>query len=162
MFWQTIALSALFAHDASAVPQFGGGTSGSADFLRFGCSQLVVERTDPLVNPGLLPSPHMHQVVGGNSFNITMDPATIDPPKTSTCTSCSYTEDTSNYWTASIYFKSPENGTYKRVPQMANGRLNNTLLEQDGGLTIYYMRPFSGTKTMKLTAMRPVSTILIR
>ncbi|OAG02130.1 uncharacterized protein CC84DRAFT_999252 [Paraphaeosphaeria sporulosa] len=155
MFWQTVALSALFVRNASAVPQAGGGNSGSADFLRFGCSQLVVERTDPLVNPGLLPSPHMHQVVGGNSFNITMDPDSIDPPKTSTCTSCIYTEDTSNYWTASIYFKSPENGTYKRVPQMANGRLNNTLLEQDGGLTVYYMRPFSGTKTMKMTAMRP-------
>lgn len=152
----TIAASVLLAHNAWAVPQFGNGNSGSADFLRFGCSQLVVERTDPLVTPGMLPSPHMHQVVGGNSFNITMDPETIDPPKTSTCTSCSYTEDTSNYWTASIYFKSPENGTYKRVPQMANGRLNNTLLEQDGGLTVYYMRPFSGTKTMKMTAMRPV------
>ncbi|KAF2440173.1 hypothetical protein P171DRAFT_501176 [Karstenula rhodostoma CBS 690.94] len=155
MFWQSVALSAIFVRDASAVPQAGGGNSGSADFLRFGCSQLVVERTDPLVNPGLLPSPHMHQVVGGNSFNITMDPESIDPPKQSSCTSCSYTEDTSNYWTASIYFRSPENGTYKRVPQMANGRLNNTLLEQDGGLTIYYMRPFSGTKTMKMTAMRP-------
>ncbi|KAL1596425.1 hypothetical protein SLS60_009071 [Paraconiothyrium brasiliense] len=146
MFWQTVAFSAYFLGDASATPQAGGGNSGSADFLRFGCSQLVVERTDPLVNPGLLPSPHMHQVVGGNSFNVTMDPDSIDPPETSTCTSCIYTEDTSNYWTASIYFKSPENGTYKRVPQMANGRLNNTLLEQDGGLTIYYMRPFSGDK----------------
>ena len=86
-----------------------------------------------------------------------MDPQTIDPPKTSTCTSCLYKEDTSNYWTASIYFKSPENGTYRRVPQMANGRLNGTLLEQDGGLTIYYMRPFSGgTKT---TQMKPVRTV---
>jgi hypothetical protein len=161
MFWKIVALSTLLVHNALAVPQAGGGSSGSADFLRFGCSQLVVERTDPLVNPGLLPSPHMHQIVGGNSFNISMDPDSIDPPKTSTCTSCMYTEDTSNYWTASIYFKSPENGTYKRVPQMANGRLNNTLLEQDGGLTVYYMRPFSGTKTMKMTAMRPVSLILI-
>jgi hypothetical protein len=60
-----------------------------------------------------------------------------------------------NYWTASIYFKSPENGTFKRVPQMANGRQNGTLLEQDGGLTIYYMRPFSGS-SKKTTAMKPV------
>ena len=43
---------------------------------------------------------------------------------------------------------------------MANGRLNRTLLEQDGGLTVYYMRPFSGNKTMKLTAMPPVSKTL--
>jgi hypothetical protein len=38
---------------------------------------------------------------------------------------------------------------------MANGRLNRTLLEQDGGLTIYYMRPFSGTNK-NTTAMKPV------
>jgi hypothetical protein len=94
--------------DALAVPHADGGSSGSADFLRFGCSQLVVERIDPLVNPGLLPSPHMHQIVGGNSFNISMDPDSMDPPKISTCRSCMYFEDTSNYWTASIYFKSPE------------------------------------------------------
>jgi hypothetical protein len=30
--------------------------------LRFGCSQVVIDRIDPLVNPGLAPSPHMHQV----------------------------------------------------------------------------------------------------
>ncbi|KAF2748509.1 hypothetical protein M011DRAFT_400391 [Sporormia fimetaria CBS 119925] len=69
----------------------------------------------------------------------------MDPAKEASCTSCIYTEDKSNYWTASIYFRSPENGTFKRVPQMANGRLNGTLLPQEGGLTVYYMRPFSGT-----------------
>ena len=35
--------------------------------LRFGCSQLVVERLDPLVNPGANPSPHLHQIIGGVS-----------------------------------------------------------------------------------------------
>ncbi|KAJ2986280.1 hypothetical protein NUW58_g5104 [Xylaria curta] len=139
MFWGTITLVALLARDASAQVQ------GSADFLRFGCSQLVVERLDPLVTPGENPSPHTHQI---------MDPYTIDPPKQSTCTSCIYTEDSSNYWTASIYFRSPENGTYKRVPQMANGRLNGTLLEQEGGLTVYYMRPFSGSNK-KTTVPKP-------
>jgi hypothetical protein len=90
-----------------------------------------------------------------------MDPADIDPPKQSTCTSCIYKEDTSNYWTASIYFRSPENGTFKRVPQMANGRLNMTLLPQEGGLTIYYMRPFGGTnlKTVVPKPVRPLPAI---
>jgi hypothetical protein len=37
--------------------------------LRFGCAQLVIERIDPIVNPSMLPSPHTHQIVGGNSFN---------------------------------------------------------------------------------------------
>lgn len=144
-----VALAALFTQNVSAQT----GAARGSTFLRFGCSQLVVERTDPLVNPGQMPTPHMHQVVGGNSFNITMDPMTIDPPATSTCTSCKMSEDFSNYWTASIYFRSPENGTFVRVPQMANGRLNGTLLEQEGGLTVYYMQPFSG-RNKKVTSFK--------
>lgn len=35
--------------------------------IRFQCSQLVVERLDPLVNPGMAPSAHVHQIVGGVS-----------------------------------------------------------------------------------------------
>ncbi|CAO2650810.1 Nn.00g091070.m01.CDS01 [Neocucurbitaria sp. VM-36] len=150
MLWQLATLLVLRAQDVLAQ----GAKLGASDFIRFGCSQLVVERTDPLVTPGMNPSPHMHQVVGGNSFNLTMDPYTIDPPEQSSCTSCIYKDDTSNYWTASIYFRSPENGTFKRVPQKANGRQNGTLLEQDGGLTIYYMRPFSGT-SKKTTVPKP-------
>jgi len=56
MFWQLLALVALRTQDVVAQSSLG-----SADFIRFGCSQLVVERTDPLVTPGLNPSPHMHQ-----------------------------------------------------------------------------------------------------
>lgn len=33
--------------------------------LRFGCAQLTVQRLDPLVNPGVNPSPHLHQIIGG-------------------------------------------------------------------------------------------------
>lgn len=148
MAWSKLFLGALAVQNVVAQ-----GNRGS-DFLRFACSQLVVERTDPLVNPGQIPSPHMHQIVGGDSFNVTMDPMTIDPPKTSKCTSCRMVEDFSNYWTASIYFRSPENGTFKRVPQMANGQLNGTLMKQDGGITVYYMRPFSGTNK-KTVVMKP-------
>ncbi len=85
-----------------------------------------------------------------------MDPADLNPAEEAKCTSCKMTEDLSNYWTASIYFQSPENSTFKRVPQMANGMLNGTLLDQNGGLTIYYMRPFSGSNK-KVTVMPAVS-----
>jgi len=68
MAWQRI-VAALLAQGALA--QNPGYAKGS-DFLRFGCSQLVVERTDPIVNPGLTFTPHMHQVVGGSSFNVTV------------------------------------------------------------------------------------------
>lgn len=69
MAWTTIvALAALLAREASAQT----GNARGSDFLRFGCSQLVIERTDPIVNPGVVFSPHLHQIVGGNSFNVTV------------------------------------------------------------------------------------------
>ena len=41
--------------------------SAGLNHLRFGCSQITIERLDPLVNPGQFPTPHMHQV--GNLTN---------------------------------------------------------------------------------------------
>ncbi|TFK19847.1 hypothetical protein FA15DRAFT_600757 [Coprinopsis marcescibilis] len=32
--------------------------------IRFACSQLSIERLDPLVTPGQI-SPHLHQIIGG-------------------------------------------------------------------------------------------------
>jgi hypothetical protein len=77
-----------------------------------------------------------------------MEPVQFDPPSRSTCTSCTYSEDFSNYWTASLYFKSPENGTFQRVPQFAN-----VGIQQDGGMTVYYMA--YSAKNGKLTAFKP-------
>jgi hypothetical protein len=64
-----------------------------APMMRFACSQLTVERLDPLVNPGLLGSPHTHQIVGGNSFQADMKPGEHDSVNQSTCTSCTFSED---------------------------------------------------------------------
>lgn len=61
MFWNTLAAGTLLAQSAAA-----------QNMLRFGCSQLTVERADPLVAPGMRPSPHTHQIIGGNSFNLTV------------------------------------------------------------------------------------------
>jgi hypothetical protein len=132
-----LAAVALLAQNAAA--QF--------NMLRFACSQLVVERTDPIVNPGMLYTPHLHQIVGGNSFNVTMDPSSHDLFKGSTCTSCNFKEDTSNYWTAVMFFKA-KNGTFKRVPQTGNGGPQGQLVNK-GGLDIYYIP--SG----KTTAFKP-------
>ncbi|KAK1765334.1 hypothetical protein QBC33DRAFT_593564 [Phialemonium atrogriseum] len=111
--------------------------AAAQNMLRFACSQLTVDRVDPIANPGMLFSPHLHQIVGGNSFNITMDPDTHDLPGQSTCTSCSFTEDKSNYWTAVMFFKS-SNGSYHRVPQTGNGGPQGSLVN-NGGLDVYYI-----------------------
>lgn len=52
----------------------------TAHMMRFGCSQLVVERLDPLVNPGQVGTPHVHQIIGGNSFRADMPPGKHDLP----------------------------------------------------------------------------------
>jgi Domain of unknown function (DUF1996) len=119
--------------------------------LRFECSQLVIERLDPLVQPGVSPSAHLHQIAGGNSFQASMTPVAYDPPSLSTCTSCTYSEDFSNYWTASLYFKA-RNGTFKCVPQLTNLGLRG----KNGGLTVYYIPPYDGVTNV--TAFKPVST----
>ncbi|KAK0719488.1 hypothetical protein B0H67DRAFT_509816 [Lasiosphaeris hirsuta] len=115
----------------------------SGAVVRFHCSQLVVTRIDPLVNPGSIPSSHVHQIVGGDAFNATMDPKK-DLPAESTCTSCQMSEDFSNYWTAVLYFRA-QNGSYKRVPQLGN----NQFEKANGGLTIYYMQDAIYDQTQK-------------
>jgi hypothetical protein len=59
MFFSTL----LFAASAAALPKaLESRQGGQNTMLRFGCSQVIIDRIDPLVNPGLAPSPHMHQV----------------------------------------------------------------------------------------------------
>lgn len=64
--------------------------TAAQQMLRFSCSRLTIERLDPLVSPGLIQSPHTHQVGGGNSFQASMAPGTFDPVEESTCTSCTF------------------------------------------------------------------------
>jgi hypothetical protein len=110
MLWTSLlALMAL----VDALPQ--EKRQGSTTMLRFGCAQVVIDRLDPLVNPGVVPSPHVHQIVGGNAFNASM--TTGDVSGGASCTTCAFSDDFSNYWTANLYFKA-RNGTYKRVPQL--------------------------------------------
>ncbi|KAK3385459.1 hypothetical protein B0H63DRAFT_494454 [Podospora didyma] len=124
---------------------------GARTILRFSCSQLVVERLDPLVNPGMIPSPHLHQIVGGNGFNATMDPNRADLADVVTCTSCTPAEDFSNYWTAVLFFRA-RNGTYKRLHTKGNplGYADAT-----GGQTVYYLGPSASNSVSRATAFRP-------
>ena len=122
--------------------------------LRFGCSTLTVQRLAPLVEPGKLPSAHLHQIVGGNAFNATMEG---DIGEQATCTTCVFSEDFSNYWTAALYFRHPENGTYRRVPQYANAFLDDGVTRVNGGMTVYYTQhDFGSNGDQKITAFQPV------
>jgi hypothetical protein len=121
--------------------------------LRFGCAQSSVQRLDPLVNPGMAPSPHLHQIIGGNSFNVTMDPTKgHDLVKGSTCTTCQFSEDFSNYWTATVFFRA-KNGSFKAVPQIPQQGIEST----KGGMMVYYMSDalFDTAQRSKVTAFKP-------
>ncbi|KAK4183817.1 hypothetical protein QBC35DRAFT_393064 [Podospora australis] len=150
------ALLLAAALGADAAPQFGGGGGNRATILRFGCSQLIIDRIDPLVNPGQLPSPHLHQVVGGNAFNVSVPQEDIG--ELATCTTCSYSEDLSNYWTANLYFKA-RNGSYKRVPQIPNRLLfgDQFTTKTAGGFVVYYVSPGKGG----VTAFKPGFRMLV-
>ncbi|SPO03574.1 uncharacterized protein DNG_06257 [Cephalotrichum gorgonifer] len=135
-----------------------GMVARTSALLRFGCSQLTVQRLDPLVNPGMAPSPHLHQIIGGNSFNVSMDPEAHDLAALSTCTTCQFTEDFSNYWTAVLYFRA-RNGTYKRVPQIAQAGMEGT----NGGMVVYYMSDalFDTQQRSTVTAFKPGFRMLV-
>ncbi|KAF2874302.1 hypothetical protein BDV95DRAFT_539638 [Massariosphaeria phaeospora] len=114
--------------------------------LRFGCSTVSIQRLDPLVQPGITPSSHVHQIVGGDRFNASMNG---DIGEEGRCTTCTFSEDFSNYWTATLYFKHT-NGSYKRVPIMQNAALPNGI---NGGMTIYYtQQDFNTNGNQKITA----------
>ncbi|KAH7348864.1 hypothetical protein BKA65DRAFT_525862 [Rhexocercosporidium sp. MPI-PUGE-AT-0058] len=124
--------------------------------LRFGCSQIIIDRVDPLVNPGQIPSPHMHQIVGGNAFNASIPSA--DVGELATCTTCSFADDFSNYWTANLYFRA-RNGSLKRVPQVPNRELFNDKFttQTTGGFVVYYVSDGKG----KVTAFKPGFRMLV-
>ncbi|KXX73392.1 hypothetical protein MMYC01_210351, partial [Madurella mycetomatis] len=114
-------------------------------------SNLTRQRS--LVNPGIAPSPHLHQIVGGNAFNTTMDPSK-PPPSQATCTTCTFADDFSNYWTAVLYFRA-RNGSYHRVAQKPNLGFE----QANGGMTVYYT-PFFGARST-VTAFKPGFRMLI-
>ncbi|KAH8899999.1 hypothetical protein GQ53DRAFT_816033 [Thozetella sp. PMI_491] len=141
MSWLSLVVAVLAVPGAlSQVKSQGKG------ILRFGCSQITIERLDPLVQPGSIPSAHVHQVVGGNGFNATMESG-ADISKLADCTTCSFAEDFSNYWTANVYFRA-RNGSYKRVPQVSNRFLDG----EAGGMTVYY---FPQDLRSVVTAFKP-------
>lgn len=129
--------------------------------LRFPCSTLTRQRLDPVVQPGANPSSHLHHIVGGNAFNATM---TGDVGARGTCTTCQMAEDFSNYWTAHLYFKDPNNGSYHRVMNQPVSPLLGGSQGAQGGITVYYTQ-FDLNKdnlaSQPITTFKPVSPLAL-
>jgi len=76
-----------------------------------------------------------------------------------TCTTCQMSQDFSNYWTAVMYFKSPTNGSYHRVPVINNAALATGTT---GGITVYYTQydlSRDNLKQQPITVFKPVSLL---
>jgi len=89
-------------------------------------------------------------------FNASM--TTGDVSKGASCTTCAFSKDFSNYWTANLYFKA-RNGSYKRVKQLgaANQFSDNFSTQIGGGILIYYVSAAPG----KVTAFKPGFRMLV-
>jgi hypothetical protein len=80
-----------FRSDASKLTKIGmvavgmGFLQSAHAFFRMPCSQpVVVERADPIVNPGAV-SGHLHTIMGSSGFNFTEDTSSAQAGQ---CTSC--------------------------------------------------------------------------
>ncbi|KAG9088375.1 hypothetical protein FRC06_002059 [Ceratobasidium sp. 370] len=96
--------------------------SGANAWFRLACTDpLVQERVDPVVQPGVTPSQHVHTVHGGSGFRSN---STFESLRAASCTSCLVKQDLSNYWFPKLYFRDPKT---KKFEAVANG-----------GLLVYY------------------------
>ncbi|KAF3084549.1 hypothetical protein TWF569_011557 [Orbilia oligospora] len=92
-------------------------------FWRMQCgSPLVTDMIDPLVQPGVSPAKHVHNIMGGDAFDKTTSWARLQE---STCTSCEVKGDKSIYWVPTLYF------------QKASGEL--VQVRQKDGMLVYYI-----------------------
>lgn len=72
-------------------------------------------------------------------------------------------DDFSNYWTATLYFKHPTNGSYHRVSPMPVQPLLGGSNGAQGGLTVYYTQfdlSKDNLKTQTIKAFPPVGKML--
>jgi hypothetical protein len=81
-------------------------------------------------------------------FNVSMDPSRHNIGEEASCTTCTFAEDFSNYWTATLFFRA-RNGSYIRVPQRGNIDFESA---RGGGMTVYYA---PGYQSQKVTAFQP-------
>jgi len=88
------------------------GAPLATGMFRFDCwNNLVVDRVDPIVNPGTA-SKHLHAVSGGNGFSKNADGEAM---RASTCTSCPIGADLSAYWVPQMYVKYKNGSGYGLV-----------------------------------------------
>ncbi|KAF3933486.1 hypothetical protein ABW19_dt0206341 [Dactylella cylindrospora] len=99
-------------------------------FWRMQCgSPLVTDRIDPLVQPGVSPGKHVHNIMGGSAFSKITSFSILQE---STCTSCEVKGDKSIYWVPTLYFEHEGTGEFEQV-------------RQKDGMLVYYIPEYGGS-----------------
>lgn len=123
---------------STAVSLLASLATPASAFFRLTCpGSILLERADPIINPGEV-SGHVHTISGGNGFGFSMD---YDQARASTCSSCSLKADLSNYWTPRLYYRGPNDTSFEDVPQSGEGGGNT------GGMTVYYLQRYNPDST---------------
>lgn len=92
------------------------------DVFTISCAPLTIQRSDPIIDPGVASS-HAHIVAGGTAFQRTM---ADDTARNSNTTTCSIDIDKSNYWIPQLYHRMPD------------GQVE--LIECQGNVSSYFLR----------------------
>jgi len=82
------------------------------DTFTTNCAPLTIQRSDPVVQPGIASS-HVHSVIGGNAFRRAMGPN--DAKNQANSTTCNKALDHSNYWVPQMYHHR-QDGMWEMVP----------------------------------------------
>jgi hypothetical protein len=84
------------------------------DTFTVNCHPLSIQRSDPIVQPGI-PSAHVHSIVGGNAFQRNMGPTGA---LLANATTCDKAIDHSNYWVPQLYHYRVQDRLWEMVPYM--------------------------------------------
>ncbi|RYO95967.1 hypothetical protein DL765_011705 [Monosporascus sp. GIB2] len=113
MFYSSLSLLTLLALAASSVTAAKDRRTFAVLRFHNEAGHFSTEgRMDPIVYPGRVSS-HTHGIMGGSNFGLRIEG---DQLLDSECTNALLSADKSNYWVPALFFQSPINGTFKRVP----------------------------------------------
>lgn len=106
------------------------------------CGVLTTQRMDPIVFPNQHPAGHVHAIVGGSRFGVSVG---YEDLQTSQCTSCNVDVDLSNYWVPQLYIKKQKDGKFYYVDMDFHVYYK---LINDKGQTGFYNNPLQPGEIM--------------
>lgn len=102
-----------------------------AQLFTVNCAPLTTYRGDPIIFPGVI-SPHVHAIVGGTRFALSL---TNDQASNAKATTCDKSLDKSNYWQPQLYHQRRD-GKFEMVEMQGIVSFLSTLDPRTFGLLV--------------------------